>query len=164
MAALQALLPHLTPQMLPIVLQEAPHGSVSLGAVVAILRPKLSDGIVMNLLAPMWERWKAGGLMETIAALGPTLPAGLHVKAFKVLQEWEEDAARIPALAKLLPYVDDSSKDDALISLVECAARLDREVVLKVLPDYAPMILRSEGHEGAARIGRSLLEVGKCFA
>ena len=172
-AVLQALVPHLTPHFLPFALREAPLGAdfERQAAVVAILRPKLSDGMVIDLynnLAAMESAWEtspgAYGLMELIAALGPALPAELHIKAFKFLQKWRNDAARITAVARLLPSVDDASKDNALMSLAECAARLDRKVVLKVLPDYAPMILRSEGHEGAARIGRSLLEVGKCFA
>ena len=108
--------------------------------------------------------WRSGELIESLAALGPAIPAQWHGKALTVLQTWAEDGPRVKALANLLPYLDDVRKTDVLISFAECAGRLNRKVVLGVLPEFVPVIAMAEGAAGVARVGRSILEVGLCFS
>jgi len=103
-----------------------------------------------ELLDPMERGAPSEKLFEMV--LG-ALPAALHVKAFKVVQKWNNDVTQISAFAKLLPYIDDESRNHAFESLIECAARLDRDILLRVLPDYIPIVLKSEGPQGVARIG-----------
>ena len=157
MEVLRALVPYLSPEMASIALHETGDP-----ALAAVLRPKLSDAMLDELLA--------GLPPDAIASLGAVVPAALRTKAFKTLQEdegirlgWGE-ARRTPVVATLLPYLDGANKDEAFVTIAENAVKVDREVVLEILPAYASMVLKSEGMEGLARVGRAVLDVGECFS
>ena len=101
--------------------------------------------------------------MEVLAALGAGLPNDMLAKAFSVLQEWDDDIGRIKAQAKLVQSLDRALQDQALTELTVVAAHVPRRVILAVLPDFLPLIVASEGPNGALQIGRAVLDAGKCI-
>ncbi len=162
-AALEALAPHLTPQLVLLALHEAALwvGPYGYGAAIAALRPVLAEDTVQWLVAETASPWVR---MEVLAAFGAGLPTGAHARAFTVLQDWTDDTGRIKAQAKLLPSLNDELRNQALTALAEAAARVPRRVIFDVLADFLPAIVASEGPDGGAmQIGRAVLDVGECI-